>query len=434
MANYPHDSLNSLDSLDSLESQNTSQNLQLAHKKIILGVSGGIASYKAAELASLLIKSNAQVRVVLTHGAQQFIQALTFQAITHEKVYTELLDPEAEAGMGHIELARWADLIVIAPATAHIIAKIRAGLADDLLSTLCLATTAPVVLAPAMNQAMYLNAITQNNIQHLIANGINCIDPDFGQQACGDIGPGRLPQPEDLMALLEGHFATNELSQYHFLITAGPTQESIDSVRFLTNKSSGKMGIALAKAAYLAGAQVTLVIGPTSVPMPKMPDLSRWQVQPVISAQAMLAACENAGKYDVFIGCAAVADLRPAQTSTTKLKKNDINKTLILEENQDIIATLSQANPNAWHVGFAAETHNIEAYAKQKILNKNLNMIIANDVSDSAIGFQSDANKVLVFHKQTLDTQSGVSIGPCSKALLGRTIIQLIAHNLTSPL
>lgn len=367
----------------------------LASKRILLGISGGIAAYKSADLVRRLIERGADVRVILTDAAQQFITPLTLQALSGNPVSSSLLDPAAEAAMGHIELAKWADLIVIAPASADIIAKLAHGLANDLLTTCVLASAAPVAVAPAMNQQMYKNIATQKNIATLIDHNFHILGPGSGAQACGDIGAGRMLEPLELTAFVEQLLTpVKNLQGLHFTITAGPTREAIDPVRYISNHSSGKMGFALAAAAAKAGAQVTLISGPVQQATPA--GVNRIDVQ---TAEQMLQAALNAAvTSDIFIGCAAVADYRAANIATDKLKKgHDDELQLTLIKNPDIIAAvaaLQQQRP--YTVGFAAETRNVLDYARQKRLNKRLDMICANDVSSNDTGFNSDKNAVTV--------------------------------------
>ncbi len=385
----------------------------LTNKRLLLGISGGIAAYKSAFLARLLVKAGADVRVVMTQGAQAFIQPLTFQALTGKPVHTSLLDPEAEAGMGHIELARWADLIIIAPTTADLMARLANGQADDLLTTLCLATPAPVHLAPAMNQAMWQHPATQRNAKLLAELGYTIMPPAEGEQACGDVGAGRLPEPEALFAWIAAFFE-NQLLENQLLeskpaaglritITAGPTQEPLDPVRYLSNHSSGKMGYALAAAAAELGAEVQLISGPVNLAIP-----AGVNCTPVITAAQMLTACENLrSSTDIFIACAAVADYRAETVAEQKIKKQTHQDELVLKlvKNPDILANMAKAttdknNPRPFCVGFAAETQQVEAYAQDKLLRKNLDAIVANDVSDSSIGFGSDENRVVLLTRQ----------------------------------
>lgn len=354
--------------------------MTLQGKQILLGISGGIAAYKAAELTRLLTKAGASVRVCMTAGACEFITPLTLQALSGHPVHTTLLDPAAEAGMGHIELARWAEHILIAPATADLIARLVAGMADDLLSTLCLASAAPVSLAPAMNQQMWKHPATQQNIQTLEQRGVQILGPDQGVQACGDIGPGRMLEPTALLQAMLDFYQPKDLplTGCKVLITAGPTREPIDPVRFITNRSSGKMGYAVAAAARDLGAAVTLVSGPVNLAAPKnLPCIF------VETAQQMLEACQAAVQdADIFIATAAVADYTPAEVATQKIKKSANELSLALTKTTDILATLSLANPQLFSVGFAAETHDVLSYARSKLERKGLQMVAANLVGE----------------------------------------------------
>tara|TARA_B100000767_G_C19755497_1_gene532785 strand:+ start:328 stop:1542 length:1215 start_codon:yes stop_codon:yes gene_type:complete len=392
---------------------------RLNNKHIILAISGGIAAYKSAELVRLLIKSGAQVQVVMTSGATEFITPLTLQALSGNPVHQHLLNPQAEAGMGHIQLARWADLLIIAPASANVMARIAQGQADDLLTTLCLATGAPVLLAPAMNQAMWRDQATQKNLQTLLARGIQVHGPAEGEQACGDIGAGRMLEPSQLLTALAAQFNQGLLAGKTVLITAGPTREAIDPVRYISNHSSGKMGYALALAARDQGAKVILISGPTQLEQPE--DVIFVAVE---SAQDMLKASLKVGSTaDYFIATAAVADYRPAQASEQKLKKHNPAHGLTLEllQNPDILATMSKQYPGAIHVGFAAETQDLIPHAQDKLKRKGAHMIIANDVSNTSIGFNSDNNQV------SLVTSGGVEDLPLlSKQQLARQLIVAI--------
>lgn len=392
----------------------------LANKRIIVGITGGIAAYKGAEIVRRLQDQNAEVRVVMTTAATEFIRPLTLQALTGHPVHTDLLDPDAEAAMGHIELARWADLVLIAPATANFISTMVHGGADDLLSTLCLATSAKIAVAPAMNQAMWSHAANQHNIELLKARETVVIDPDSGTQACGDIGPGRLQQPERIVEQLEDIFESGLLQGKKVVITAGPTREAIDPVRYISNHSSGKMGYALASSLTEAGATVVLISGPVSLDSPE-----RCQLIPVVSTDDMLKASMAAAKdADIFISAAAVADYRVAKIADHKIKKQTKNLSLQLEQNPDIVSTVASAYKQLYVVGFAAETENIETYAKDKLVRKKLNAIIVNDVSRKDIGFNSEDNEV-----SWIDPQSCTPLGKKSKAQLARDIVELIAAN-----
>ncbi len=392
----------------------------LNNKRILLGITGGIAAYKSAELVRRLQDVGADVRVVMTPAAQEFITPLTLQALSGYPVHTQLLDPEAEAGMGHIELARWADLILIAPASADFIARFVQGQGNDLLTTVCLATPAAICLAPAMNQGMWHAPATQHNLQLLQQRGVTLFGPAEGSQACGDVGPGRMLEPTELAELAGKQFCSGALSGKRVVITAGPTREPIDPVRYISNHSSGKMGYALAEAAIDAGASVTLISGPTQL---RSPD--RCLCIHVETAEQMLAAClEHALDSDVFIASAAVADFRPAQLASQKIKKGSTDTMSIeLVKNPDIIQTLANhAQRPTLVVGFAAETSNVLEYARDKLSRKNLDLIIANDVSQAGIGFNSDENAVTV-----IDKEQSLALSQQSKTQLARALIAHIA-------
>ncbi|BFM50598.1 bifunctional phosphopantothenoylcysteine decarboxylase/phosphopantothenate--cysteine ligase CoaBC [Marinomonas sp. THO17] len=375
----------------------------LTSKRILLGITGGIAAYKSIELIRLLTKAGAEVQVVLTEGAKAFVTEMTLQAISTNPVRSTLLDPAAEAGMGHIELAKWADLIVIAPASADFMARYAQGMANDLLTTLCLATEAPIILAPAMNQAMWRHPATQTNAKLLAERGVLSIGPADGSQACGDIGPGRMSEAADIFVYLNDYLAADSkpqnLTGQHWVITAGPTMEAIDPVRYISNHSSGKMGYALAQAAQQGGAKVTLISGPVTLETPQGVTLIK-----VKSADDMLLACQQATiqKADVFIGAAAVADFKMKSQSSQKMKKQTDNDELqlTLVKNPDIIATIAKQQGAKCMVGFAAETQDVITYAKSKLERKGLDIIIANDVSRSDIGFNQDENQVTVISKE----------------------------------
>lgn len=367
----------------------------LAGRHILVGVSGGIAAYKTPDLVRRLRDLGAIVRVVMTQGAQSFITSLTLQAVSGHPVHDDLLDPAAEAAMGHIELAKWADVILIAPASASTLARLAHGLADDLLSTLCLATTAPIMIAPAMNQQMWAAPVVQANLRQLEQFGFHLIAPASGAQACGDVGAGRMPEPLALRDAVVELLAPREnlFQGQHILITAGPTREAIDPVRYLSNHSSGKMGYALAEQAQRLGAKVTLVSGPTQLPVPTGVDCVQ-----VESAEQMLNAVQQAvSASSVFIACAAVADYRLANVAEQKMKKSQATMQLQLVRNPDILATIA-ARPDApLCIGFAAETQDVAHYAQDKLTRKKLAMIAANDVSDQGIGFNSDENAMQLF-------------------------------------
>ncbi len=388
--------------------------LSLSNKQIILGVTGGIAAYKAAELCRLLIKAGADVRVVMTPSAAEFITSLTFQALSGNRVHIELLDEEAEAAMGHIELARWADLVLIAPASANFIARLSQGRAEDLLSTLCLATNAPIAVAPAMNQAMWRNQNTQDNLQQLKQKNITVLGPASGEQACGDVGLGRMLEPEEIAQAAAAMFETGELAGVNITITAGPTREAIDPVRYISNHSSGKMGYALARAAMDAGAKVVLVSGPVALEPP--PQVKLVAVE---SARQMLDACQVV-PGDIFISVAAVADYRPANSASEKIKKNADTMELSLIKSPDILAQISLSAQRPFCVGFAAETQNIEEYARKKLLDKKLDLIFANNAADT---FNSESALATAYWPE------GEHPFPrSSKSSLARDMVSLIAR------
>jgi phosphopantothenoylcysteine decarboxylase/phosphopantothenate--cysteine ligase len=393
----------------------------LSHKRIILGITGGIAAYKSAEIARRLQDQGAEVRVIMTDSAQEFIRPLTLQALTGKPVHTDLLDPKAEAAMGHIELARWADAILIAPATANFIATLSQGNANDLLTTVCLASSGRIVVAPAMNQAMWTQPASQENIERLKRRGITIFEPDNGIQACGDIGPGRLQQPDIIADQMSNIFDSEILSGKKVVITAGPTREAIDPVRYISNHSSGKMGYALATAMIDAGASVTLISGPVSLETP-----DRCELISVISANEMLEAASLAAKKaDIFISSAAVADYQVTEPATQKIKKKSGKMSLNLSKTPDIVSILSKDNPNLFVLGFAAETENIENNAKDKLSRKSLDAIIANDVSRDDIGFNSDDNEAL-----WIDADNCKALSKKSKSQLAREIAVLIAEKM----
>ena len=364
----------------------------LANKNILLGVTGGIAAYKSAEIVRHLKKSGASVRVVMTRSAEEFITPLTLQALSGNRVSTELLDAEAEAAMGHIELAKWTDGILIAPATANTIARLSSGRGDDLLSTVTLAFDGPISVAPAMNQAMWRDERTQENLKKLIDQDFGICGPGSGEQACGDVGLGRMLEPLDILDMFSLSFNEGTLSGKKILITAGPTQEPIDPVRFITNRSSGKMGYSLVEAALESGANVTLISGPVNIEPP-----SNCNFVSIKTAEEMYdAVMHHISGMDVYIGTAAVSDYSPAKASDSKIKKDGSNSPMVLElkENQDILKSVSELEQRPYVVGFAAETNDLIKNAEKKLSNKNLDLIIANDVSNKDIGFDSDDNEV----------------------------------------
>lgn len=393
----------------------------LTNKRILLGITGGIAAYKSAELVRRLQDAGATVRVVMTPGATEFITPLTLQALSGNPVHLELLDTEAEAAMGHIELSRWADLILVAPASANFMAQLANGESGELLSAICLASRSPLALAPAMNQGMWRNASTQQNAELLRTRGISLFGPAEGEQACGDIGPGRMVEPDDIALLAADLFETGTLAGRKVVITAGPTQEAIDPVRYISNHSSGKMGYALAEAAAEAGAETVLVSGPVSLATP-----DRVRTINVISAQEMYeAAVVEADGCDLFIASAAVADYRPVEAAPEKIKKSNDTMVIELVKNPDIVSAVASLTARPFTVGFAAETNNVEKYARGKLERKNLDLVIANDVSDRTIGFNSDDNEVLV-----VENNSTEAIPKINKAILARQLIARIAEML----
>jgi phosphopantothenoylcysteine decarboxylase/phosphopantothenate--cysteine ligase len=387
----------------------------LVNKRVLLGVTGSIAAYKSPDLVRRLREAGATVRVAMTENAKRFITPLTLQAVSGYPVHEALFDLQAEAAMGHIELARWADVVVIAPATADLMARLAQGQADDLLTTLCLATRAPIVLAPAMNQAMWKHTLTQANLQSLLQQGMYILGTGEGSQACGDVGPGRMLEPIDVVKEVASIFATGLLANRRVLITAGPTHEPIDPVRYLTNGSSGKMGYALAQAAYEAGAKVTLVSGPVNLACPQ--GVSRLSVT---TAQEMYdLVMRNVAECDIFLAVAAVSDYRPRVKSDQKIHKSDSAMILELERNPDIVAAVGQLSPKPFIVGFAAETQNVLPQASAKRERKKMDMIVANEV---ALGMGGDENVVTVM----TETQT-IALAHASKQQLARELVQLIA-------
>lgn len=395
----------------------------LSNKRVLLGVTGGIAAYKSAELIRCLQGEGAEVRVVMTPAATEFITPLTLQALSGNPVSLELLDTAAEAAMGHIELARWADLILIAPASADFIARLCHGEGNDLLSTVCLASHSPIAVAPAMNKHMWGNAATQKNLQQLREQTVHIFGPAAGYQACGDIGEGRMEDPATLCTMASALFVTGLLSGKKVVITAGPTREALDPVRYISNHSSGKMGYALARAAAEAGASTVLISGPVQLGPPE-----RIKTIAVESAADMLAAAlDEVEGADIFIAAAAVADYRPASVAEQKIKKNDDDMYIKLVKNPDIVATIAALPHRPLTVGFAAETENLAYYATKKLHKKNLDLVIANDVSDMTIGFNSDDNRVLL-----VQPGSSEALPTMNKNLLANKLIEHIAALLRS--
>ncbi len=391
---------------------------RLYNRNVLLGVTGGIAAYKSAQLIRDLREAGASVRVVMTHGATEFITPLTLQALSGQPVHLELLDAEAEAGMGHIELARWADLVLVAPATADFLSRLAQGRADDLLTTLCLATPAPLLVAPAMNQGMWRDQATGANIDVLTSRGVHITGPSEGSQACGDVGPGRLQEPADIVAAAQGLFAAGQLDGLQVTVTAGPTREALDPVRYISNHSSGKMGFAIARAAAEAGALTTLISGPVALETPE--SVNRIEVT---SAMEMYdVAMAQMGQCDVFVGCAAVADYRPAQSQPQKIKKGQETMQLELVRNPDIIAAVAAHKQRPFTVGFAAETQDVLEYARNKMHNKGLDMIVANDVARDDAGFNSDQNAATL-----LWAEGSLDVPLTTKGELARQLVDTIA-------
>ena len=389
----------------------------LANKRVVLGVTGGIAAYKSADVVRRLRDAGAEVRAVMTRAACDFITPLTLQAVSGHPVHLHLLDTEAEAAMGHIELARWADAVLVAPASANFMARLAQGRADDLLSTVCLATESPVAIAPAMNRQMWSNAATQANLATLKKNGVRIFGPAEGSQACGELGPGRMLEPAELVTLVSDLFASGELDGLTVVVTAGPTWEAIDPVRGLTNRSSGKMGYAVAAAAVEAGARVILISGPTTLPDPERVHTIR-----VESAQEMHDAVHgHVADADIFIGVAAVADYRPARTAGKKIKKTEAKLTLELERTPDILTSVAARKPAPFTVGFAAETENLEQHARQKLEAKKLDLVAANRVG-ADLGFGTDENSLLLVEPETV-----TELPVLPKTKLARALIRHIA-------
>ena len=392
--------------------------MQLKNKRIILAISGGIAAYKCPEIVRRLRDLGADIKVVMTDSAQEFITPLTLQAVSGMPVLTELLDAEAESAMGHIELARWADLCVIAPATSNTIAKLAQGIADNLLTTLMLATPAPVAVCPAMNQQMYHHGSTQHNLTVLRDRHVDIWGPNAGSQACGDVGLGRMLEPSEIVERIEQYFQPKMLQGKRMMITAGPTQEPLDPVRYLSNKSSGKMGFALAEQASRLGAEVHLIAGPVSLNTPA--NVSRTNV--VSAVDMHQAVMSKVADIDIFIGCAAVADYRPVDMKSQKIKKDSEKLSIDFIKNPDILYEVAHHSARPWTVGFAAETEHLRDYALGKLKNKNLDMIAANQVSDARIGFDSEHNALQVFWRD-----GEHSLPYDSKTSIARELLQLIA-------
>lgn len=395
----------------------------LANKKIVLGVTGGIAAYKAIALTSKLSQAGATVQVILTAGAQKFVTPLSFQAISRQPVYVDTFDELDPGKIQHIDLADWADLFIIAPATANIIGKYANGIADDMLSTTLLATTAPVYIAPAMNVDMYQHPAVQDNLALLAKRGTHFIDPNEGYLACGYTGKGRLAEPEEIVAYLQRTLSTKRpLAGKKLLVTAGPTQEQIDPVRYLTNYSSGKMGFSIAEAGAQMGAEVTLVAGPVNLPTPN--GVNRIDV--VSTDDMYQAVIKHYSDQDIVIKSAAVSDYRPANQANEKIKKRSEQMTIELKRTQDILKTLGEQKTTQFLVGFAAETTNVEDYGKQKLIDKNLNAIVINDVSKAGIGFGSDDNEVLIL----INDGTEIKIDQTSKLVIASQLLVEISKRL----
>ena len=396
--------------------------MNFLNKNILLCVTGGIAAYKSAEIIRLFKKNGADVRVVMTESAKEFITPLTLQAVSGNEIHDSLLDVKAESAMGHIELAKWADIILIAPCTAETIAKITHGRADDLMGAIILASKASVFIAPAMNMNMWLDQSTQENCKKLSSRSISIIGPADGEQACGDIGPGRMVEPENIVELISSSIKIGPLAGKVITITAGPTREQIDPVRFISNNSSGKMGYALADAAIEAGAIVNLISGPVSIDANKSARLYK-----INSANEMLEKVDELmSNTDIFIGCAAVSDFKPSHYHKNKIKKDDLNVVdLELKKNKDILSHVAKVYKSSYVVGFAAETQNIKENARKKLLNKKLDMIISNDVSDKSIGFDSDQNEVNLLTKS-----ESIFLKKDKKIRIAREILKKISLNI----
>ena len=392
--------------------------INLENKRIIVGVTGGIAAYKSADLVRRLRENGAEVRVVMTRAAREFITPLTMQALSGRPVHTELLDAGAEAAMGHIELARWADVILVAPASANFMARLAHGSADDLLATLCLAASVPILLAPAMNQQMWLNPATQDNAGLLQTRGIVLLGPAGGVQACGEIGPGRMLEPADLIGHVHKQFRTGALASRKVIVTAGPTHEDIDPVRFISNRSSGRMGYAVARAAAEAGAEVLLVSGPAALDPP-----DRVCLRPVVTAQEMYdVVMGEINDADIFVAAAAVADYRCRSIAGNKIKRTASELTLLLEKTPDIVAAVANLSRRPFTIGFAAETEDLVANARKKLIEKRLDLIAANNVGPG-LGFESELNQL-----EVLWEGGCTSLEYAPKEKLARQLIKIVAE------
>ena len=395
----------------------------LKNKNILLGVTGGIAAYKSAEIVRGLKKVDSNVRVVMTKSSKEFITPLTMQTLSGNKVFTDFIDDESEAAMGHIELAKWADVVLIAPCTADTISRLVMGRGNDLLAAIVLAFEGPLTIAPAMNQAMWRDQSTQENIKKLIKKGFLISGPSSGDQACGDNGPGRMEEPKKIIKALSKHFTAGHLKDKTVLITAGPTIEPIDPVRFISNRSSGKMGYALVEAAVEEGAEVILISGPVNLNRP-----NKAYFYNIKTAQDMYEKVMHHIKgSDIYIGAAAVSDFSPSSIKSRKIKKNSKGSSINLKmkENKDILLEVSRLKKKPFLVGFAAETENLLLNAKEKLLKKNLDLIIGNDISKSDIGFDSEFNEVMLITRE-----EEIFIPRCDKRKLARKIINYISNQL----
>jgi phosphopantothenoylcysteine decarboxylase/phosphopantothenate--cysteine ligase len=393
----------------------------LSNKRVLLGITAGIAAYKTPDLVRKLTERGAQVQVVMSKNSEQFVAPLALQAVSGHAVHNHAMTAESESGMGHIDLARWADIVLIAPATANFMAKLVGGLADELLTTICVATQAPIAIAPAMNQQMWANSATQANLKVLADRGIEIFGPAAGEQACGEVGLGRMLEPVEIAELVGAQFQTGKLQGKNVMITAGPTWEALDPVRGITNHSSGLMGYAIAQAAIEAGAKVTLVSGPTNLAAPEL--ASTLNVKSAL--QMHDAVMSNIESQDVFIAVAAVADYRPVSQAEQKIKKDNETMVIELTKNPDILADVAKRKDKPFCLGFAAETNDVAKYARSKLERKNLDMIAANDVSGSKIGFGTNDNAITLI---TADEQ--IELPLASKTQLARQLVSEIATRL----
>ena len=392
------------------------------NKNIVIGVTGGIAAYKSAEIIHLFKKEGAEVRVVMTESAKEFITPLTLQTVSGNEIHDSLLNANAELAMSHIELAKWADIILIAPCTAETMAKITHGRAEDLMGAIILASKASIYIAPAMNMNMWSDKSTQENFKTLSKREISFIGPADGEQACGDVGKGRMEEPKDIVEFIKNDHKKGPLSGKKITITAGPTREQIDPVRFISNNSSGKMGYAMAEAAVEYGAIVNLVSGPVSI----IPNTSVNLIKVNSASEMFKKVIKYMDDSDIFIGCAAVSDFKPSKYSDKKIKKDDINNIdLGLKKNKDILSFVASNFISAYIVGFAAETDNVDTNAKKKLEAKNLDMIVSNDVSDKSIGFDVDDNEVNVYTKN-----NKFFLKKDKKIRIAREVLKIVASNI----